>query len=117
MRMEPGFGHRQHVALAWTYLQANDQSSAEQLMCSAIRYVASVHGTPEKYHETLTITWTRLVAFHVRSHNMSTFDEFIALNGDLLNRQLPEHYFSNEALQGAVARKGWIEPDLAPLPG
>jgi hypothetical protein len=48
---------------------------------------------------------------------MSTFDEFIARNGDLLNRQLPGRYFSSEALQGTTARKNWIDPDLAPLPG
>jgi hypothetical protein len=48
---------------------------------------------------------------------MHSFDEFIARNGDLLDRQLPERFFSSEALQGTTARTTWIEPDLAPLPG
>jgi hypothetical protein len=48
LQQGPDFGHRRHVNLAWLYAQTNEQSSAEQLMGSAIRHVASVHGTPAK---------------------------------------------------------------------
>jgi hypothetical protein len=116
LQQHSSFGHRQHVELAWVYLQSNDQATAEELMRCAIRHVASVHGTPDKFHETLTNTWTRLVACHVRRSNRPSFNEFIEHNGDLLNRNVPSHYFSDGALHGRVARIGRIDPDLAPLP-
>jgi hypothetical protein len=49
-----GFGHEQHVRLAWMYLRYADAATAEEDMCSAIRYVAHTHGRDERYHETLT---------------------------------------------------------------
>jgi hypothetical protein len=116
LRQNATFGHDQHLALAWNYLQVTDQSEAELLMCSAIQHVASMHGTPEKYHETLTIAWTKLVGFHVRSKNHSTFNEFIADNPELLNRQLLGHFFSDELIGGTSARHTWVDPDLSPIP-
>jgi len=116
LEKDPAFGHRSHVALAWTYLQMSDQALAECRMGSAIRQVASMHGTPEKYHETLTIAWVRLVALHVRSQKWTDFDEFLAHNADLLDRQLPGHHYSTDLLQGATARAAWVDPDLSPLP-
>lgn len=111
-----GFGHRQHLELAWRYLSRTDPGSAEHLMSEAIRHVATSHGTPEKYHETLTITWVRLVAAHMSSSDPGSFDEFIAANSDLLDRRLPDRHFSTEAFWADGARRGWVEPDLLPLP-
>lgn len=113
---EPAFGHRSHVALAWRYLQMTDLAMAESWMRSAIRDVASIHGTPEKYHETLTIAWVRLVAFHVRSQKSANFDEFLARNALLLDRRLPSHHYSKDLLQGTTATRTWVDPDLWPLP-
>jgi hypothetical protein len=110
------FGHRQHVQLAWRYLHGTEPASAERLMRSAIRHVAATHGTPEKYHETLTIAWVRLVAAHIRSCDAGSFDEFIALNPGLLDRRLPDRHFSTATLWADHARHEWVEPDLLPLP-
>ncbi len=113
----PGrFGHREHLSLAWQFLRATDARTAELWMGASIRCVAAAHGTPEKYHETLTVAWTRLVAAHLGSDDSSDFDEFISRNPGLLDRHLPERHFSPEALFGDRARHEWVEPDLAPLP-
>jgi hypothetical protein len=85
-------------------------------MRSAIRHLAAVHGTPDKYHETLTLAWTRLVAAHLDSCDRPTFAEFMNENPALLDAGLPERHFSPTTLWGARARREWVEPDLSPLP-
>jgi hypothetical protein len=45
------------VQLAWRYLYGAEPEIAERSMKAAIRHVATTHGAPEKYHETLTIAW------------------------------------------------------------
>lgn len=110
------FGHRQHVDLAWRFLQLTDPRSAEAQMKIALRHVASKHRTPEKYHETMTIAWARLVAYHAGTTTSSNFEEFIEENPDLLTTQLLAHFYSTSTLLSDAARAQWIEPDVAPLP-
>jgi hypothetical protein len=110
------FGHLQHVQLAWHYLHRTTPAAAEGWMRAAIQHVAAAHGTPDKYHETLTVVWTRLVAGHVRSHDAPTFDQFIARNEALLDVRLPERHFSKTTLWSDRARREWVDPDLLPLP-
>jgi hypothetical protein len=116
LEKEGTFGHRQHVDLAWRYLHLTDQLKAEAWMREAIRHVAFRHGAADKYHETRTIAWIKLVAIHVHRSDAASFDEFIANNSDLLNTQLLDHFYSDEVIQGAIARQNWVEPDVAPLP-
>ncbi len=111
-----GFSHREHLELAWAFLGRYPLPEAEDRMAGAIRYVAEQHGMPERYHETLTRSWVRLVAVH-RSHDASaTFDAFIAGNPGLLERGLLERHFSPERLWGETARRRDEAPDLRPLP-
>jgi hypothetical protein len=116
LKSDMTFGHRQHVALAWQYLQLTDQLTAENWMRDAIQHVAFKHGAADKYHETITIAWIRLVGTHVRTSGLDNFDEFIAQNSDLLNPHLLGHFYSSKVLQSASARQHWVEPDVAPLP-
>lgn len=110
------FGHREHLELAWRYLRASDVAVARQQMSAAIRHVAAGHGQPDRYHHTITLAWLHLVAVHVRRSRVSTFDEFIAENQQLLTRDLLSHHFSPGTLGASRARKGWVEPDLLALP-
>lgn len=111
-----GFGHREHLELAWTYLSRYPAAEAERAMTDAIRYVANLHGAPERYHETLTRSWLRLVAVHRRASHAESFDEFMGENGGLLDRQLLDRHYSPGVLFSDPARKRWIAPDLRPLP-
>jgi len=116
LRLAPDFGHRQHVHLAWRYLRSAEPSQAEAQMRSAIQHLAAAHGTPEKYHETLTTTWTRLIAAHVRSSDAETFEDFIEANSMLLDKRVPGHFFTEATLTSDLARREWVEPDLRALP-
>jgi hypothetical protein len=110
------FGHREHLELAWSYLDRNPLAVAKQAMASAIRHVAAEHGAADKYHETLTLAWVHLVAVHRERWSASTFEEFIMRNPQLLDSHLVGEHYSSDVLWRADARAAWAEPDLRALP-
>jgi hypothetical protein len=110
------FGHREHLELAWTYLGQSPVDVAGPQMAAAIGHVAEVHGTPERTHETITISWVLLVAVHRQKSSGANFDEFIAENPGLLDRRLLDGHYSPELLWSEEARRRWTSPDLRPLP-
>lgn len=111
-----GFSHREHLELAWAYLGRYPLPEAEDAMTGAIRHIAALHGMPERYHETLTRSWVRLVAVHRSRDDSATFDAFIEGNDGLLERGLLERHFSPDLLWGETARRQDEAPDLRPLP-
>lgn len=111
-----GFGHREHLELAWTYLSRHSAPAAERAMTAALRDISARHGMPERYHETLTRAWCRVVALHRGTGDETRFDDFIAANPGLLDRDLLRHHYSRQVLFSQVARDGWIAPDLQPFP-
>ena len=116
IRTRGGFGHREHLELAWTYLRLHPIEEAQGVMIAAIRHIARRHGAEEKYHETITRAWLRFVAVHMRRWGAESFEEFIERNPDLLDGQLLEHFYSRELIFGGPARVAWVDPDLRPLP-
>lgn len=113
-----GFGHRQHVELTWRYLEDHDPDTARRLVSDAIREVASAHGAPQKFHETITAAWVRCVAVHRQRWPADTFTEFIEIdaNAGLLDARLLEQHFTREVLFSDAARAAVVEPDIRPLP-
>lgn len=116
IRSRGGFGHREHLELAWTYLRLHPIEEAQTAMIAAIRHVARRHGAEKKYHETITRAWLRFVAVHMQRWGAESFEHFIARNPDLLDGKLLEHFYSRELIFGDSARAEWVDPDLRPLP-
>ena len=118
VRTRGGFGHREHLELAWTFLSRYDVAEAQQAMVAAIRHLAGAHGMPERYHETITVTWVHLVAVHRERWDGANFDAFMARpeNEPLLERRLLSGHYSAELMTSPEARAGWVAPDLARLP-
>jgi hypothetical protein len=110
------FGHREHLELAWTYLERAPLAVAQQSMVAAIRHVAAKHGAPDKYHATLTLAWVHLVAVHRERWSAPTFEAFLARNPQLSNRHLLDQHYSSEVLGSPDTRAAWTEPDLRSLP-
>lgn len=111
-----GFGHREHLELAWNYLAEYPDTTAETMMASAIRALARGHGALDRYHETMTRSWVRLVAIHRGAGEASSFEDFIEANDGLLDRGLLQRHYSPDLLWSDRARGGWVAPDLRPLP-
>jgi hypothetical protein len=111
-----GFGHRQHVELAWRYLGRHDPDQAADSVAAAIRQVAEAHGQPGKFHQTITRSWVQCVAVHRERWPAATFPAFIDENAALLDAGLLGHFYSPELLASAEARARWVAPDLRALP-
>ena len=110
------FNHVAHVRLAWVYL--HESASVEDAltrMRAAIRRVAAAAGASQKYHETITVLWIRLLA-DVRARGASgEIAEVLRAQPALADRDLPMQYYSRERLFSDAARAAWVEPDLQTL--
>ncbi len=48
VRARGGFGHREHLELAWSYLSRYDLDEAQPAMVAALRHIATAHGMPAR---------------------------------------------------------------------
>jgi hypothetical protein len=116
--LPPGqFHHRDHLRLAWLLNRRLDGELAGIAIASGIQRFAALHGHAEKYHETLTQFWVRIVAHtaHARP-DITDFEAFIATFPQLLDEGLPNRHWQHETMASATARARWVEPDLLALP-
>jgi hypothetical protein len=111
------FHHRDHLRLAWALVRLTGAEEAMKRITSGIRYFAAQHGQAEKYHETMTRFWVRVVAHAVAARpDLTTFDAFLAAFPLLLERDLPYRHWRRETMASPQARAQWVEPDLLALP-
>jgi len=91
---------------------------ATERMAAGIRAFARHHsGTLEKYHDTITRAFVRLVAAHLReTPELDNFTAFAVAHSRLFHPDLPFAFYSKSRLMSAEARTGWLEPDLRSLP-
>lgn len=111
------FHHRDHIRLAWIYLQRYPELEVREHMAACIRKFAAHHGKSDKYHETVTVAWLRLVANGIaRMPSGSSFEQLTSALPELLDKRTLEQFYSLAALASESARNFWVEPDLQPLP-
>ena len=110
------FHHRDHLRAAWLYIRARGAHEAEAAMLETIARFAAAHDHGPKFHHTLTAVWVRLVAAHIAEHREASFDELLALDERLLDKQLPLLFYSSGVLFSDRARAQWVDPDVRALP-
>jgi hypothetical protein len=111
------FRHADHIRLAWIYVRRYGVMRAEQKIAFSIRSFAASLGHPEKYHDTITRAWLRLVGTASRqTPRIENFDRFIAAHAWLLEQDSLAAFYSRELLASEAARNRWREPDLQALP-
>jgi hypothetical protein len=109
------FTHRDHLRVAFAYARRGGISGAVE-GARRIRGLAEAHGDFDKYHETLTVGWARVVGHYALVCDELRFDDFVEANPQLLKRDLLSAHYSRELLFSPAARASFVEPDLAPLP-
>jgi hypothetical protein len=112
------FHHADHIRLAFLYLERYG-GDAEARFLDGIRNLAASFGVADKFHYTVTIAWMRVVAAHLGEASGASrqcYADWIARNSHLLAKDLLAAHYSAERLSNDTARRGWLEPDLAPLP-
>ena len=110
------FHHRDHLRLAWMLIDEHGPERAGDALCDLLRQAAAAHGRPERYHETMTRFWLRLVV-HVRDRRpeLSDVDAAVVALPLLLDKELPLRHWSRSAMATEEARQRWLEPDVLPL--
>src|SRR5271167_3674801 len=89
--LEP-FHHRDHLRVTYLYLlQFGEAETRERLGPAILRYAAARNGA-EKYHETITQAWIRLVAS--ASAQADDFEAMLAANPQLLDKNLLVRHYS-----------------------
>jgi hypothetical protein len=108
------FTHRDHLRVAFAYARRGGVEHAVERARQGLRHFTAAHGQPERYHETLTIAWARVVAHHAT--RATDFDALLAAHPRLLDRHLLLAHYSRELLFSPSARARFVEPDLLALP-
>ena len=72
--------------------------------------------TPTEYHETMTRFWLRVVGMGITRHPTLPFDELLAAEPHLLDKNLPYRHWSRDRMGSDDARQQWVEPDLRLMP-
>jgi len=110
------FDHRAHVRLAWLYLRDEPYDLAMRRIERTIRRYAEHLGAGDKYHQTITAGWMRLVlAGMTATPGVDDFDAFLDANGWLRDPSALGSYYSRERLHVPEARIRVVEPDLRPF--
>jgi len=112
-----GFGHRQHVHLAFLTAREAGTTAAITKISSWIRHIAAYERAPQKYNATMTRAWTEIVGHYVEADPaIADFGEFAGRYPALLDKRLLRRHYSPALLASTAARRGWVEPDLTPFP-
>jgi hypothetical protein len=112
------FHHRQHLIVAAWLLETSNYDSALTRMRKGLHGLLSKVGK-DAYHETVTVFWMRALR-----HRLSTCDRMLPVDQRIrevvawaqTGQPLRAHY-SAELLASGAAKREFVAPDLAPLPG
>jgi hypothetical protein len=114
--------HRAHLTVALWYVTHHEAAEALDRVRDGILRLNAAHGVPTTptrgYHETITRFYMHVVGRFVE-HEGREGDWAERVNRLLTrygHRDLPLRYSSEGWITSAVARAGWVEPDLRPLP-
>lgn len=119
---KPEWTHEAHLAAcAWLVLERADIVPEVELPDIIRGYNVAAGGENTDsagYHETLTQLYIRGVRRFLATCEA---DGLLAkvnalLASDMAPRDWPLRFYSRELLFSVAARRGWVEPDLAPIP-
>jgi hypothetical protein len=111
------FHHRDHVHLAWLYLRRDGYDVGSREVIDGIRAFAAAHGAADRFHETLTRFWIKLVQHLIEIFPLvDRFDDLLARFPLLTDKTIVYRHYSRVVLASPATRQGWVMPDLRPLP-
>ncbi|MCQ4159985.1 hypothetical protein NON00_08580 [Roseomonas sp. GC11] len=120
---KPEWTHAAHLAVAAWLLLRRPEIDAAREMPGLIRAYNEATGVPNSdtrgYHETLTLAWLRGVGAFLEAMppGLAAHAAVNALLASpLAEKRSPLAYWSEGLLFSPAARRGWVVPDLAPLP-
>jgi hypothetical protein len=108
---------KDHLFLAWYLLRNHDLELSHEFLSEGLKRFAAFQGASGSYHESITLFWLLLVKHCMEiSEKNSDFEEFLNSHSILLDKSLIFKHWRREIILNADARKGWVVPDLLPMP-
>jgi hypothetical protein len=108
------FDHVAHLRVAWVYVcEAGSADAALPRIRAAIQGFAAAAGAAQKYHETITVVWMRLLenaGAHVAQP--CELSELLRQRPELADKNLPLQQYSRARLFSDAARESYVPPDL-----
>ncbi len=104
------FPHREHLRLGFEMLGRYSFCEAAARFARGLKLLTAKAGKPEFYHETKTVAFLAVLAERRARGGFSDWEAFIARNGDLLDKNCLERWYSAEELQSPSARENFILP-------
>ena len=104
------FRHRDHVRIAYELLRRHDFLDAAGIYRARLKGIAARAGSPDAYHETMTLAFLALIAERLSTRACSGFDDFAAQNPDLLDRSVLRIWYESEQLDSELARRTFVLP-------
>jgi hypothetical protein len=109
-----GFHHREHVRVAWFYLQRHALPEALVRFSTALRRFAAAQGKPGLYHETITTAYVLLINERLDGPERDLpWDAFAERHPDLVawKPSVLDRYYHAETLKSDRARRTFVLPD------
>ena len=114
------FNHPAHLTVALSYLhhlRLTVAETAERMRAGLYRFLDHHGADRQKYNETVTLFWVKLVHRFLKRTAVARptrdiANEMIESFGD---SRIIYGYYSKERLSSEEAREAWVEPDVRPL--
>ncbi len=108
-----GFGHVDHLRVAYDLLQGADFIDATTEYARGIQFLAARAGAADKFNLTITYAFMSLIAEALARAPAPDFDSFLAANPDLLSPDLLTRWYTPDRLHSPTAREILLMPTPA----
>ena len=107
------FHHRDHLHLAWLYLQQESTPRAIERFCADLQRFAAAKGSPHLFHVTITWAFLLIMSDRMARSPQTTWGDFARENPDLLTWKpsVLDRYYHAATLWSARAREAFVWPD------
>ena len=109
-----GFHHREHVRVAWYYLQQHSLPDALVRFSTALRRFAEAQRQPGLYHETITTAYLLIINERLDGAERELgWEAFADRHPDLLTWRpsVLDRYYHKDTLMSDRARRTFVLPD------
>jgi hypothetical protein len=110
--------HQAHLATALWYLRRLPRDEATPIIRRNIqKYNLSAGGSPDGYHETITLAWIAVITQFLQAHDhgQSQAELTQLLIKECCDKDYLLRWWSKEVLLSEGARRGWVDGDRAEL--
>lgn len=111
------FSHEAHLRLAWLHIQLSGVKMACSTIESQLRNYVNHVGAEDKFHLSITVAGTQLIAEFMSKSKSSDFTQFIEEFPELKTdfKALINTRYSYDIFLSEEAKRKYLEPDLLPF--